>query len=172
MPPIPVARMHPRRIGSYGRSPSQPASSIASAAATTASCEKRSSRRISLTVSSSLGSKSVHAPAPSKIPHSPAAQREYSASAPTPSGVTAPRPVITTLRRMGRSLESASLTRAPASLRAADDQVDRVADGLELLHVLALEHDAVVVLDDLRELDQVERVDVELLERRTATDLV
>ena len=56
----------------------------------------------------------------------------------------------------------------PASLRPADDQVDRVADGLELLHVLALEHDAVLVLDDLRELDEVERVDVELLERRAA----
>ena len=103
MPPIPVARMQPSRIGSYGSSPSQPASAIASPAATTASCEKRSSRRISLTDSSSLGSKSVHAPAPSKIPHSPAAQRAYSASAPTPSGVTAPRPVITTLRRIGRS---------------------------------------------------------------------
>ena len=110
IPPIPVARMQPSRIGSYGRSPSQPASAIASPAATSASCENRSSRRISLTVRSSLGSKSVHAPAPSKIPHSPAAQREYSASAPTPSGVTAPSPVITTLRRAGRPFESTSLT--------------------------------------------------------------
>ena len=47
-----------------------------------------------------------------------------------------------------------------------------VADGLELLHVLALEHDAVLVLDDLRQLDEVERVDVELLEGRLAADLV
>ena len=59
-----------------------------------------------------------------------------------------------------------SLVSPASSLRATDDQVDRVADGLELLHVLALEHDAVVVLDDLGQLDEVERVDVELLERR------
>ena len=55
--------------------------------------------------------------------------------------------------------------------RPGADQVDRVADGLELLHVLALEHDAVLVLDDLGQLDQVERVDVELLERGVARDL-
>jgi hypothetical protein len=83
---------------------------MASPAATSASCENRSSRRISLTVNSSLGSKSVHAPAPSKIPQSPAAQREYRVSAPTPSGVTAPSPVITTLRRAGRPFECTSLT--------------------------------------------------------------
>ena len=79
-----------------------------------------------------------------------------------PSGVTAPRPVITTLR-LGPAVRVAHAARL---IRPADDQVDRVADGLQLLHVLALEHDAVIVLDDLRELDQVERVDVELLERR------
>ena len=40
----------------------------------------------------------------------------------------------------------------------------RRADGLDALHVLALELHAVLVLDDLRQLDEVERVDVEGLE--------
>src|SRR5689334_20676912 len=127
--------MHPIRIGSYGSPPSHPAWSIASAAATSANWEKRSSRRISLADSRSLGSKSLHDPAPSTIPQSPAAQRPCRAAAPTPSGVTAPSPVMTTWRfTLGGALR---------------DQIDRVTDRLELLHVLALEHDAVLVLDDL-----------------------
>ena len=56
-----------------------------------------------------------------------------------------------------------------ASARA--DQVDGVADGLEVLHVVALDLDAVLVLDDLRQLDEVERVHVERLEGRLAVDL-
>src|SRR5215218_2809668 len=55
---------------------------------------------------------------------------------------------------------------------ARHHELDRVADRLEVLHVVALELDAVVVLDDLSQLDEVERVDVELLERRLARDLL
>ena len=55
-----------------------------------------------------------------------------------------------------------------ASSCAAHHQVDRVADGLDLADVVALELDAELVLDDLRELGEVERVDVEVLERGVA----
>ena len=50
-------------------------------------------------------------------------------------------------------------------------QVDRVADRLDVLDRVAVELDAELVLDDLRELDEVERVDVEALEGRFAGDL-
>ena len=56
-PPIPVAMISPMRIGSYGWPSDQPASAIASSAATTANCAKRSSRRASLTERCSAGSK-------------------------------------------------------------------------------------------------------------------
>src|SRR6202035_3128645 len=87
-----------------------------------------------------------------------------SCRAPTPSGVTAPIPVMTTRRFMvgwGR-----------ASADPANDQVSGVADGRELLHVLALEHNAVLVLNDLGELDEIERIDIELLEGGVAGDLI
>src|SRR5947209_4914776 len=129
MPPIPVATTQPIRIGSYAGSSSQPAWATASAAATTASWEKRSRRRASLTDRNSLGSNSVHAAIPSTIPHSPAAQRSCSRLAPTPSGVTAPMPVMTTLR-------------FTLAVGLAHDQIDRIADRLELFHVVAREHHA------------------------------
>jgi hypothetical protein len=48
---------------------------------------------------------------------------------------------------------------------------DRVADGLDLADVVALERHAVLVLDDLRELGEVQRIDVEILERGLVGDL-
>ena len=56
--------------------------------------------------------------------------------------------------------------------RARGHQVDRIADGLQVLHVGGLDADAVLLLDDLGQLDQVERVDVERLEGGVAGDLV
>ena len=56
MPPIPVPITQPIRIGSYGSSSPHPASDTASADATSASCETRSSRRASLTDRNSVGS--------------------------------------------------------------------------------------------------------------------
>ena len=53
----------------------------------------------------------------------------------------------------------------------AHHQVDHVADRLDVLDVVALELDAELVLDDLGELDEIERVDVEALEGRVAGDL-
>jgi len=49
-------------------------------------------------------------------------------------------------------------------LQALGDQLDGVVDGLDLSHVGALELDAIGLVDDLRELGEVERVDVERLE--------
>src|SRR3954454_7596917 len=155
MPPMPVPMMQAIRVESYGSSSDQTASASASSEATIANCVKRSARRASLTDRCSLGSNSVQAPTPSWMPEAPARQRSYSVRAPTPSGVTAPTPVTTTSRM---------------PLRPRDDEVDRVADRLDLGDVVALELDAVLVLDDLRELGEVERVDVELLERGLARD--
>ena len=159
---MPVAMTQPIRSGSYGSSSSQPACASASPAATSASCEKRSSRRTSLTERCSLGSKSPHAPAPSAIPHDtggPALVQRRRADAErrdrAQAGDDDPAlhgPVLTTARLTIRSIAS--------------------PDRLELLHVLALEHHAVLVLDDLGQLDEIERVDVELLERGLAGDLV
>src|SRR4051812_24983286 len=95
------------------------------------------------------------------MPESPAHQRTWSVRASEPSGVTAPTPVMT----MRFSI-------APLRAGAVADQGDRVADGLQAGHVLALDLDAVVLLHDLAELDQVERVDVERLERRVERDRV
>ena len=71
-----------------------------------------------------------------------------------PAGVTAPTPVTTTVGHHGS--------------RALRHQVDRVADGLDLGDVARCQLDAELLLDDLRELGEVERVDVERLERRVA----
>ena len=55
-----------------------------------------------------------------------------------------------------------------AHAQALRDQLDDVVDRLDLVEVGVVELDAVLVLDDLRELDEVERVDVEVLEARVA----
>ena len=52
-----------------------------------------------------------------------------------------------------------------------DHQVDHLADGLDALEVVALEAHAELVLDDLRQLDEVERIHVERLELGLALDL-
>src|SRR3954451_9954173 len=61
---------------------------------------------------------------------------------------------------------------AKAPLRPAHDQVDQLADDLDVLHVVALQRHAELVLDHLRELHEIERVDVELLERGVAAHRV
>ena len=104
IPPIPVPITEATRSGSYGGSPSQPASSIASAAAASASWVKRSERRTSLVERCSLGSNSLARPNPSSIPDTPALQRSCSVRAPTPRGVTAPTPVMTTDRVIRASI--------------------------------------------------------------------
>src|SRR3954451_24810029 len=154
MPPMTVPMMQPVRSASYGRSPAAHAACpSASSAAARASWVKRSVRRTSLRERRSSGEKSVQTPAPSSIPESPAHQRTCSVRASAPSGETAPTPVMTT-RFCIRLLRA----------RPLGDQVDGVAHRLELGHVLALDLDAVLLLHDLAELDQVQGVDVQRLE--------
>ena len=50
-------------------------------------------------------------------------------------------------------------------------QIDHLADGGQVLDVLALELDAKLVLDDLGDLHEVKRIDIELLEARLPRDL-
>jgi hypothetical protein len=129
MPPMPVPSTQPTRAGSYGRpsarpgSASQPASASASAHAAIASCVKRSARRASLAERKSFGSKSAHAPSPSAIPHSPAHQRSCRVRAPTPRGVTAPTPVITTASDC--ALRAIVATAPTAATRSAAQRLGR-----------------------------------------------
>src|SRR3954465_6680025 len=103
------------------------------------------------------------------MPESPAIQRSMSSPAPTPRGVTAPTPVIAT-RGFGARLVWSSSMAGP--LRALGDVVDCLAHRVELGEVLLAQLDAVVLLDDLRELDQVERIHVERLEGRIRLDRI
>ena len=65
-----------------------------------ASCVERSARRACLADMWSVGSKSAHGASPSRMPQAPSVQRSCSVRAPTPSGVTAPTPVMTTSRKV------------------------------------------------------------------------
>src|ERR1700733_16320196 len=90
------------------------------------------------------------------MPQIPADQRSWSTLAPTPSGVTAPIPVTTT---------------STTSSGALRHEVDRVADGRDLGDVRAAQLDAELLLDDLRELGEVKRVDVERGQLGVAVDV-
>ena len=140
------------------KTPSHPALTSASSDATTASCVHRSARRASFTERWSVGLKSAHGASPSRTPQTPAVHRSWRAWAPTPSGVTAPTPVITT------SITDRSRVRLfPAgSLGPLDDHVDRVADRDDRLDVTARQVHPILLLDDLRKLGQVERIDVQV----------
>ena len=155
-PPMPVPITVATWSASYGRPSRQAASWTASSQAAMASWVKRSARRASLRDRNAVGSKSSQRPWPSSIPHSPAVQRSWSVVAPAPRGVTAPTPVMTTRRVMRRG-------RPPDRWRPRRCCMS--------FSVVALELDAVAVLDDLAQFDQVERVDVERLEGRVAGDL-
>ncbi len=92
------------------------------------------------------------------MPASPAHQRSCRVRAPTPSGVTAPTPVMTTR----------VFTHAAHAI-----SVDGVADGLECLGMSSpLISTPYSSCDDLAELDEVQRVDVERLEGRVGRDVV
>ena len=158
IPPIPVAITQPTRIGSYGSlaAPSRPRPAPRRRRRR-ASWAKRSRRRASLTDRCSLASKSragAGAVGDPDLAGGPALVQRGGAE---PERRDRPEPGDDDLTSVRHGIHSA---------RPLHDQVDGVADGLEVLHVLALEHDAVLVLDDLGQLDEVERVDVELLEGR------
>ena len=107
-PPIPVAIAAPMRAASG--SISSPESASAWRAAATIRCAKRSIRRACLNGMYSVASKSFTSQAKwtvnrlesnwviSPAPERPASRPSHVDSTSLPSGVTAPRPVITTLR--------------------------------------------------------------------------
>ena len=125
-PPMPVAIAAPIRSGSLAMS--RPESRSASRAAATIRCAKRSIRRACLRSMNSVASKSFTSQAKcteyplesnwviSAAPERPAVRFSQLVSTSLPSGVTAPRPVITTRRR---PLRFAALTFLARRRRAA-----------------------------------------------------
>jgi hypothetical protein len=108
MPPIPVPMRTPTRVGSAAMS--TPDCATASRAATMASCEKRSIRRLSLRPIASAGSNPFNSPAnlvskPSAskrvigaMPERPATAASQTAGTSLPIAQMAPMPVTTTWR--------------------------------------------------------------------------
>src|SRR5574341_460555 len=172
IPPMPVANSTP--VSSLSTLPSMPASCQASRAAVKASWVDRSSRRASFVPSVTVGSKSVHSAATLEgtssgstrvkgpTPERPAVMASQYALTPTPTGVTAPVPVTTTRR-----------TRLPHRGLLGDHQVRRFANGLHTGDLVVRDLDAELLLESQDDLDQVERVGVEvLLEASVGRDLV
>src|SRR5439155_5652370 len=160
-PPMPVEKRTPVRAWSTVGSP---ASCHACFAEASANWVARSVRLTSFAVIQGSVSNPCTSPAmrtekvdASKeaiglIPERPAFSASQSSPAPTPTGVTAPRPV-TTMRRgtLGRDPE----------LRG--DELDRLTDRLHALHLLLGDRDAELLLEGEHRLDEVERVRVQVL---------
>src|SRR5207249_2037819 len=134
-------------------------------AAATAKCTNRSVRRDSLSSIQSVGWKSRTSPARrtgrsdgsnrsiGPMPLRPVFSPSQKASTPTPTGVTGPIPVMTTL-------EDAELDR-DTELRG--HEVDGLAHRLHALHLLLGDLDPHLVLQGQHGLGEVERVCVEVL---------
>src|SRR5262249_3084795 len=158
---MPVEKRTPVRAWSTA---GLPASSQACFAAASAKWVARSVRLTSFGVIQGSVSKSWTSPAmrtgnddASKdeiglIPERPALSASHTSAAPTPTGVTAPRPV-TTMRRV-------TLGRDP-ELRG--DELDRLADRLHALHLLLGDGDAELLLEGEHRLHEVERVRIQIL---------
>ena len=84
------------------------------------------------------------------MPESPAASASKNASAPSPSEVTTPRPV------------TATLTPTRGSLASDEREPHRVADAGDRLQLAVGDLDVEAVLERGHELDELERVDVEV----------
>src|SRR5919198_4777447 len=172
IPPIPVANTTP--VSSLSTFPSMSESCQASVAAVSANWVDRSSRRACFAPSATDGSKSTHSPATldgmgsgstsvrGPTPERPAVIPSQYAFTPTPTGVTAPSPVTTTRRTL---LAHRGLL--------GDHQVGRFADGLDAGDLVVRDLDAELLLEGEDDLDQVERVGVQvLLEAGVGRDLV
>src|SRR5262249_4469026 len=161
-----------------------PDCAIASRAATSASCETRSSRMSFFSSKCRSGSKSLTSAAMPKrsasrgsevigpIAERPSRSAAHVAGAVWPSGVTAPMPVMTTRRMTRWNLRSAC-----GRLRAllGDELLDGVDQALHRLGVevrIAVRHrDLERILDLEKDLHGVERLDLEILQRRLGRDL-
>src|SRR5436190_6201634 len=166
-PPIPVENRTPVRAWSTEGSP---ASAQASLAAAMAKCTARSVRRISFGPRCAPGSKSGSSPPiwtgrsegsirdSLRTPLLPASSPSQKSSIPMPTGVTGPRPVITTLRRGG-----ATAGPAGSAIQLGGDEVDRLADRFHALHLLLGDGDAEFLLQGQDGLDQIQGVGVKIL---------
>ena len=142
-------------VGRTGGSSSQPAAASASSPATTASWQKRSARRTSFAREEVLGHELRAAPSPSSMPDAPAIQRSTSGPAPDAERGDG--------ARAGDDDAAAHPARATIRSTASPTVFSSLMSSAFSSH-------AVVLLGDLGELDEVERVDVELLEGRVAGD--
>src|SRR3954453_3734268 len=196
-PPMPVPKTTAMRSGGTSSEPA-PDSSHASWAATTAACWLRSSRRARTRSRCSTGSLAIRATSWAGysltqssvmrlIPDRPASNASHVLATSPPSGVVAPRPVMTTSLLMviplsGRAAGKAPLQGPAASVRAVGgrgvlllvlldvgdllvllDVGDRVAHGLDVAELVVGDGDAELVLDGGGDLDHRQRVDVEVL---------
>src|SRR4051794_33649623 len=172
-PPTPVAAITAHRLGS---APSSPASLSASAAAPKPSCVKRSTRRASFGLKYSGGSYSRTSPA-NRTGSSDASKRSMILAVPrpartvsqnesivTPAGVFTPMPVTTTRGRPCASRSSVTEPLPSSGLRSqlGEDEVDRLADGADVLEVFFGYRDVEALLEAHDQLDQVEAVGVEV----------
>src|SRR5215212_2682750 len=162
IPPMPVANTTP--VSSLSTASSIPLSSQASRAEVRANWVERSSRLASLGPRLAAGSKSRHSAATldgtgsgstrvrGPRPDWPAQMASQYALAPTPTGVTAPSPVTTTRCKV-----------LPHRRLLGDHQVGRLADGLDAGDLVVGDLDAELLLEGEHDLDQVERVGVQVL---------
>src|SRR5829696_8309675 len=162
IPPMPVANTTP--VSSLSTASSIPLSSQASRAEVRANWVERSSRLASLGPRLAAGSKSRHSAATldgtgsgstrvrGPRPDWPAQMASQYALAPTPTGVTAPSPVTTTRCKV-----------LPHRRLLGDHQVGGLADGLDASDLVVGDLDAELLLEGEHDLDQVERVGVEVL---------
>ena len=130
-----------------------PAWAIASSPATSANWVKRSVRRASRRLRKSVGSNSGSARRRPRSPTRRPPSVRCSVVAPTPSGLTEPSPVITTLAGHVRRCETSSTTSFTVSTFSRSESWTSIPYSSSI---------------DLGELDQVERVDVEVSELRSA----
>src|SRR3954447_1064691 len=156
---MPLPKLTARRSGSRPE-PASPASAHAWCAATSAIAWERSSRR-SLTRSivadgstascaaMRTGSCAAHSWVSALTPERPASMASQVDATSPPSGVVAPSPVTTT------SVLLMSVVRL--------DVGDGIADGLEVLYLVVRDLDAELLLGGHHDLDQGQRVDVQVV---------
>ena len=153
------AHEHAEALGLDAPSPSSPASRAACAAAATASCVKRSARRASLGVIARSGSNAVQAPTAVRDARPLGQQRveeRVGALADRRDDAAAGDDDV------GRARPSRSRPGALALAHELLHEADRVADRRDRLEAAVGDLDVVAVLERLDELDEVERVDVEV----------
>src|SRR4051794_26867409 len=176
-PPMPVAMATPSR--SWSRSSwtsARPESAQASMVATIANCAVRSSRRALTRSRTSVGStaatpailtgsSSAQSASMRRTPERPSTRASQVLATSPPTGLVVPRPVTTTRVRLMTAARSRAegMGKLGSALGALDER-DRVADRLEVLHLVVGDRDAELLLGGHDDLDHGQRVDVEVVD--------